>query len=114
MFKQYFTPEQVFSCKLFYSVLKAVPSTTECTKNKALDKGKDNKSESVDKKGHFARKDFKYVTPVLKKDVMTDQVSNCWQLQWMSDIVTNLVFGQKPNLLFLRATRRPSRSCRRS
>ena len=76
MFKQDFTPEQVFSCKLILSALKAVPSTTECTKNKALDKGKDNKSASVGTKGHFARKDFKYVTPVLKKDVMTDQVSN--------------------------------------
>ena len=43
----------------------------ECTKNKALDKGKDNKAAAGH---HFARKDFKYVTPVLKKDVMTDQV----------------------------------------
>ena len=43
----------------------------ECTKNKALDKGKDSKAAAGH---HFARKDFKYVTPVLKKDVMTDQV----------------------------------------
>ena len=49
----------------------------ECTKNKALDKGKDNKNALGH---HFARKDFKYVTPVLRKDVMTDQVLNSRQL----------------------------------
>ena len=49
-------------------------SISECTKNKALDKGKENKKASAAPGPHFARKDFKYVTPVLKKDVMTDQV----------------------------------------
>ena len=59
-------------------------SVAECTKNKALEREKGNRndaaavggggSKSAAPNNHFARKDFKYVTPVLKKDVMTDEV----------------------------------------
>ena len=57
--------------RMWRNALRAHQNIPECTKNKALDKGKDSKAAAGH---HFARKDFKYVTPVLKKDVMTDQV----------------------------------------
>ena len=66
----------------------------ECTKNKALEREKDsrNTAKSAAPSNHFARKDFKYVTPVLKKEVMTDE-SDAKAFEELQKILTRLKKG---------------------